>query len=100
MARTKRSRPSAPRPPRPREAFWREPSARQAPSRSRSATAKSKKSGPIHAAQIRAPLRVKWRSAEPCASRVTGAARKVVVDHAGRLHEGVDDRRPAKLEAA
>jgi hypothetical protein len=28
------------------------------------------------------------------------AGEEMVVDHAGRLHEGVDDRRPAELEAA
>ena len=48
----------------------------------------------------RTALRVRWRPAEFYASRVTRAGRQVVVDHAGRLHEGVDDRRSAEFEAA
>src|SRR6188508_1431012 len=62
--------------------------------------AKFKKSELTRAAQIRAALGVRWRSAEPCASCVTRAGYQVVVDHAGRLHEGIDDRRSAKREAA
>src|SRR4029078_81534 len=61
--------------------------------------AKFKKSELTRAAQIHAALGVRWRSAEPCASCVTRAGYQVVVDHAGRLHEGIDDRGSAKLEA-
>ena len=65
---------------------------------SENAMVKSKKSAPFRAAPIRANLRVRWRPAEGYASRVAGAGGQVVVDHAGRLHEGVDDRRPAEFE--
>ncbi len=44
--------------------------------------------------------RLRRRPAKLYASRVAGTAGQVVVDHAGRLHEGIDDRRAAKFEAA
>src|ERR1043166_3065409 len=96
----KPSRASPPRPRLPKVACWKRPSVEKARSASESATARSKKSAPIRAVPTREALRVRWRSAELEASRVTVAAREVVIDHAGRLHEGVDDRRSAELEAA
>ena len=83
-----------------RVACWRRLSVARAPFASESAMAKFKKSEPIRAAQIRAALGVRWRSAEPDASCVTRTGYQVIVHHAGRLHEGVDDCRSAKLEAA
>ena len=68
--------------------------------RIRKRNGKSKKSAPIRAAPIRAALAVRWRPAKLYASRVARAGGQVVVDHAGRLHEGVDDRRPAEFEPA
>ncbi len=45
-----------------------------------------------------------WREArsapELLQGRVTEAGHEVIVDHPGRLHERVDDRRPHELEAA
>src|SRR5215510_16479936 len=83
----------------PKAGSWRERLANQVRSRSRSGTAGSKKSAPIRGAAIHAALRVRWRRAEPFASGMARAADQVVVHHADRLHEGVDDRRAAELEA-
>src|SRR5215510_8335961 len=84
----------------PKAGSWRERLANQVRSRSRSGTVGSKKSAPIRGAAIHAALRVRWRRAQPFASGVAWAADEVVVHHADRLHEGVDDRRAAELEAS
>src|SRR5581483_10646820 len=96
----KSSKASPPRPRPQRAACSRGRSAAKVRSASGSATARFKKSAPIRAAATRAALKGSWHPAELRASGMPVARDKVIVDHAGRLHEGVDDSRAAELEAA